>query len=638
MKKYLILLLCLNFIFAKAQDCNCKMAFAELVEVAENDYAGFDYKMKTKGSKAYKKIKRSTFRKAKKAKDLKTCEQVFINYINFFTDKHLNIITSDFNEHLNANDLPPSFYYDEKNNISYLKIPSFSFTFKASIDSLVMVHEMDIKHSAIFIIDISNNEGGSDASYEKLSPFIYTNPYEMEGADFKSTAGNIAELESYLEYKDMFDEATLSEIKNLVKKLKTNKGQFINGSPPQKITLDTYFSELQNVAIIITNAKSAAEGLILDAQQSTKVKLFGQNSGGARDFMNVRHHHLKSCNVTVGLPMSKSTRVPEKGIDDVGIPPQVRYDFDDDIGKTIQFIKSQYSDLPSPPKIIQRKLDNAVFTENRIYVDFKTKNGEKVKFYTDSGGGKIIQPSAIEKFGLETKKVEEGENTFELVRLDSICEANNTPKLEGPLFVYTGENHFKESEGMLGAQWFGNKIWNFDYINKTLSVVHRVDWSKHDKKHTVDLGYMENEEGQHLTHFPRIPIVVEGETIQTLFDTGASIFLSDEGKKQTGDEVIGGCFIIADIFDKWRAEHPDWRFIAKGDALIKEDIIEVPKVTIAGHEVGPVWFARRKNHNFTEYMSQWMDKPISGAVGGSLFQYFGTILIDYPKEKVFFEK
>jgi len=37
-------------------------------------------------------------------------------------------------------------------------------------------------------------------------------------------------------------------------------------------------------------------------------------------------------------------------------------------------------------------------------------------------------------------------------------------------------------------------------------------------------------------------------------------------------------------------------------------------------------------------MSQWMDKKLYGAIGGSAFQYFDSIILDYRKELAYFEK
>lgn len=108
----------------------------------------------------------------------------------------------------------------------------------------------------------------------------------------------------------------------MVDKAKSNPGSFVNVESEQTVTIDTTYN-VPKVAVIITGAKSAAEGLILEAIQSEKVTTFGENSGGVRDFLNVRHQPLSSCDITVGLPTTKSTRVPENAIDGVGIEPDV---------------------------------------------------------------------------------------------------------------------------------------------------------------------------------------------------------------------------------------------------------------------------------------------------------------------------
>ncbi len=97
-----------------------------------------------------------------------------------------------------------------------------------------------------------------------------------------------------------------------------------------------------------------------------------------------------------------------------------------------------------------------------------------------------------------------------------------------------------------------------------------------------------------------------------------------------GDEVRGTSFVAGSVFDAWRARHPDWRFVPDADVNVAlEPMIEVPAVAIAGHEVGPVWFTRRADRNFHEYMSSMMDRRVDGALGASLFSYF-RITVDYP--------
>jgi len=66
-------------------------------------------------------------------------------------------------------------------------------------------------------------------------------------------------------------------------------------------------------------------------------------------------------------------------------------------------------------------------------------------------------------------------------------------------------------------------------------------------------------------------------------------------------------------------------------------LIQVANVRVAGHDTGPAWFATRPDGNFHNYMSQWMDKRVEGALGGSALQSF-RITVDYPGGAATFER
>ena len=65
-------------------------------------------------------------------------------------------------------------------------------------------------------------------------------------------------------------------------------------------------------------------------------------------------------------------------------------------------------------------------------------------------------------------------------------------------------------------------------------------------------------------------------------------------------------------------------------------MIEVPRITIDGHAVGPVWFAEQPPGSFQKYMAGMMDRPTWGAIGGSALRYF-RVLVDYPAARACFE-
>lgn len=291
----------------------------------------------------------------------------------------------------------------------------------------------------------------------------------------------------------------------------------------------------------------------------------------------------------------------------------------------------------SVPNFKETPISGITFLHNRIFLDYIDEKGDTIRFFTDTGGGKVIYPKAAEGLDLKIDSIVNGDQIIELIDLSTAFKKANLPIPLGANFVFRGDSPLKAGNvGMLGAHWFGNKIWNFNYHEKTLNIVDSINWSDFPKNELTTIGFLQDSLGNNLTHFPSIPIIVDGDTIQTLFDTGATALLSEEAQEKFGAKTVGTSFIIASIFDKWQAQHPDWEIIKKGDQMLEEDLIKVPQVTIGGHQVGPVWFAKRKDENFTQFMSQWMDQTVEGAVGGSCLQYFSTILIDYNSGKAFF--
>src|SRR5262249_56771960 len=89
--------------------------------------------------------------------------------------------------------------------------------------------------------------------------------------------------------------------------------------------------------------------------------------------------------------------------------------------------------------------------------------------------------------------------------------------------------------------------------------------------------------------------------------------------------------------DHWHKKHRDWKVVDKAEQRTGAAMIEVPRIEVAGYEVGPVWFTARADKNFHEFMSQWMDRTVEGALGGSGLRFF-RVTVDYPHAAAYFEK
>lgn len=189
----------------------------------------------------------------------------------------------------------------------------------------------------------------------------------------------------------------------------------------------------------------------------------------------------------------------------------------------------------------------------------------------------------------------------------------------------------------LAQDFFMNRSWTFDYLQQEIWLNTPLPASDVPRENVQKLGLKKNARGDKLFGHPSLTIEVDGQTIDVLFDTGATICLTEEGQRQleTDKKTLGGSFIAASVFKRWREKHPEWRFCAGAD--VYGDLIEVPRLKIGGHEVGPAWFAERRDESWSEGMIRSMDKVVQGALGGSAMKYL-KVTIDYNSERIGFEK
>lgn len=288
----------------------------------------------------------------------------------------------------------------------------------------------------------------------------------------------------------------------------------------------------------------------------------------------------------------------------------------------------------------------AVYVEDRFYVQPVTTGGAKLNFFTDTGGGLFIFAAAAEQLKLAKTSVKGDDGkTFETVALPAFKPAATIPELVGGerLFVFSSAEKsaiFADWTGMLGQKWFAGRVWTFDYLKKELLLRAPGDLPKHAAAHRVQLGFQTNGAGKRQANYPRINVTIDDEPIDLLFDTGASTELSAgalTALKDNRPAVRAASFVTASIFEKWRKKHPEWRVIEKSNPSGSEAMIEVPQITVAGFAAGPVWFTRKPDANFHVYMSQFMDKTIEGALGGSALKFF-RVTVDYPNAVAVFEQ
>jgi Peptidase family S41 len=218
---------------------------------------------------------------------------------------------------------------DEKTNL--LRIPTFyGAKTKIYIDSVISANKEVILKTPNLIIDIRNNGGGSDRSFREVLPFIYTNPIRQVGIEFLSTPLNNQRMLDFInDPKWGFDEEEKEWAQDSYDILVKQIGEFVNidSVDVNIITFDTVFSYPKNVGIIINEyVGSSGEEFLYIAKQSKKVKLFGTTTMGVLDISNMYSVKSPCEKFELGYSLSRSMRIPELIIDDIGFQPDYYID------------------------------------------------------------------------------------------------------------------------------------------------------------------------------------------------------------------------------------------------------------------------------------------------------------------------
>lgn len=273
----------------------------------------------------------------------------------------------------------------------------------------------------------------------------------------------------------------------------------------------------------------------------------------------------------------------------------------------------------------------AVFENDLISLTIPL-SADTLLIYTDTGGKNFLYKSGINKLNTKRsrKKLWEKSNIENLFTEKEIP----IPYLKEIYFINDQSSNF---DGMLGREWFANKVWEFDYVNKTLKHHKFPEKNKKNINQTVRLYFKSDSLDKHIHHLPRIQIIVKSDTLSFLFDTGAQAHLSLEAQnKLNKNKLVGTSFINASTFEKWRSTYPEWSIIEDGNLSFdkKSDIIIVPEIQIGEKTVGPVEFVKRADSNFKVMSNIFMDKEIVGALGGNALSRLDNFIVNYKTEEL----
>ncbi|GGG30655.1 S41 family peptidase [Pontibacter amylolyticus] len=167
-------------------------------------------------------------------------------------------------------------------DLPYIRFPNFYEKRPAFVDSLLKAHHYELTKADFIIIDVRDNNGGDDAVYLPVMPYVLSGPIQIPNIGVWMSEGN---LKQFLSGKDpeQMDKSEKAEYDYLMSLKNTmfwfNKTEYARIYKP-----DTLYAPHQKVAVLMNGKTiSSGETFVYRSRQSDKVILYGQNTAGVVD-------------------------------------------------------------------------------------------------------------------------------------------------------------------------------------------------------------------------------------------------------------------------------------------------------------------------------------------------------------------
>ncbi len=216
-----------------------------------------------------------------------------------------------------------------KNDVAIWKFPSFQNNAYEQTTYLLNKYKDKLETTPYWIIDLSNNSGGDYSIGLQLIDYIYSKPIEMYNTEMRLTKSNYdIWYKSYISnYYESLDSINKSKLDVRLNKMKANFNTLFNddGKKTENLTLEKTKTFPSKIALLMNeNTVSSGELFTMIARQSSKVTVFGTNSGGMIDYGNVVQYKTICPTVTIQLPTNRYLWLNEGySVDKEGLKPDV---------------------------------------------------------------------------------------------------------------------------------------------------------------------------------------------------------------------------------------------------------------------------------------------------------------------------
>jgi len=288
-----------------------------------------------------------------------------------------------------------------------------------------------------------------------------------------------------------------------------------------------------------------------------------------------------------------------------------------------------------------------IYEAGHFYVLSSIPAGQPLRLLVDTGGAGgsgllALKVSVVKRLGWNPHPCAPLGEGITVVTSPLLAKSLPPPSRETPCgstaIVLPDKNFGTDNlDGILGAGYLPGQTWTFDYLHQQLWR-EANSWRPTHESHEMAVELPHDTEG-HPVGLPRIHLRIDSEDVPMLLDTGATAKPTAVGEKVAGIPTVLGYGVTSyaprSLINRWRARHPQWPLIEKGDDLIPHmRLIRVPEIQIAGWSIGPVWFTERADGNI-EGLANYMSGPVQGSAGANIYQHF-IMTLDYKDSKAYF--
>ncbi len=292
----------------------------------------------------------------------------------------------------------------------------------------------------------------------------------------------------------------------------------------------------------------------------------------------------------------------------------------------------------------------ATFHDALIFLEPVSEEGDTLSFFVDTASGTRLYESSVNRLGLTTTSaIIQGQqqtaaflppfDTTNYIPLplvtDGLLPVRDDDRMPShhEVIMGRGDSPLPGRDGVLGSTWFASRCWRINFREESMFVISsdpKEPPEEMDSETAVPLAFFE-EGDRRQYHFAHLNVVIAGDTLPMVLKTGSNIILSDEAQDALNhpDPLLPAGLISGSVAERWLDANPRWTVIHQADRLYGGDLIEVPEIRIGPHTAGPVRFAVRRDEDLTEWISQFTDESIVGALGPDAFRD-AHITINYP--------